>query len=156
MRSKTNKYNAKRVVLHGIKFDSIYESQVYEKLCSLVNKAFISPHARAAYLGNDTLNSRELCISNTSWRVDFLVRRKTDTRVFALEAKGRFLQSDKFKFLLWQLYQDIPLLVVHLNDKKPRGFHSSGLVHFISWRHFSLMSQVDLVELLQLIRDRSR
>ncbi|GGA14003.1 DUF1064 domain-containing protein [Okeania sp. KiyG1] len=154
MRSKTNKFNAVKTTANGIKFDSKYESQVYLKLRHILRLESIHCHHRAAYLGENGPDKR-LCISNAYWRVDFMIKDGSKS-LFAIEAKGRFTQPDKFKFLLWELYQNIPLIVVHSERNKPRGLHSSGLVHFLVWEQFNLMSGKDLVELVKVIKNRCR
>jgi len=159
MKSKSNKYNARKTIVDGIKFDSLYESEVYQDLKNILHLNSIFCHQKIPLLGWSDEAKRSLCVSNQFWRVDFLIKSATnrvDKRLFAVEAKGRFLQTDKYKFVLWQLYQDIPLLVVYMGEKKPRGMQSNGLVHFMSWKDFRLLSGNDLTNLVRTIRDRCR
>lgn len=126
MTIKSNKFNAVKTVVDKITFDSKFESEVYQELKSTVGREKIRHHHRIPFLGKRN-NSRLYCIRDMHWRVDFMIKNDTDQFAFGVEAKGKFMPADKFKFLLWEIYQEIPLIVVHSADETPRGFRSNRL-----------------------------
>lgn len=134
MFSNAKPCNAKRTNIDGLAFDSIYESTVYEilrtKVLKMKNPSLkISIHPPVHFTGGEDLSQ---VYSNPSWKVDFLIVDVSNGNapICGIEAKGRFLPQDKYKFLLWDLYQKIPLIVVY-QRLKPERLLSNGWLTFL-------------------------
>lgn len=144
-----NKLNARKKKVNGILFDSIYESEVYLQLVDRFPgsaKYYIAPHRAISILPECSQRQPK---KNTSWRVDFEVR-EDNNPLFYLEAKGRFHETDGYKFLLWNLYQTLPLLVVH-SSPLSKALQSAGKVVFIDHDRFRFMSRKDILDCVQSI-----
>jgi hypothetical protein len=152
---------ATKITIDGITFDSIYESKIYEvlkrKLCCHPNrkKILLHPHEPVHFTGGRKLSQVH---KRPTWKVDFLISQKGDDEkkrpLFAVEAKGRFNQEDKFKFLLWDIFQDIPLLVVY-QGRFQHTLQCSGWVMFlptIAFKSLDLIGQIDHLYALNAAR----
>ena len=149
MSSKAKPCNAKRTNIDGLTFDSIYESEVYEilrdKILSMNNPNLrISVHHPIHFTGGKDLSR---IYEKPTWKVDFVVIdiSKSNAPICGIEAKGRFFPQDKFKFILWDLYQKIPLIVVS-QGIKPSGLLSNGWLTFLNtftFRSLSLVRQIN-------------
>ena len=149
MASNAKPINAQRTSIDGINFDSIYESTVYEilrgKVLRMENPSLrISIHPPVHFTGGENLS--QVC-SNPSWKVDFLIVdvSQGNTPICGIEAKGRFFPQDTYKFLLWDLYQKIPLMVVY-QGTKPVRLLSNGWLTFLPtavFRSLDLEKQID-------------
>lgn len=135
----------KKVTRDGITFDSKFEAYVYQLLtvqCSAsIARTSILAHFPVDYFGSESPPTK-LC-TRPIWNVDFLVKLEATapdgTKImrpcFAVEAKGLFQPTDPYKFLLWDMYQRIPLIVVYQN-KVPGTLQTEGLIEFVHWRTF--------------------
>ncbi len=142
-----NKYKAVRVSAYGKTFDSKHELRVYEVLSYLILKyQWISVHTPVALLGGGEQKT-VLVAKKPFWKVDFVVHNSVGTALFAVEAKGIFHEVDKYKFVLWNLFQSIPLIVVH-SGAMTSTMRSSGNVHFMSYESYRGLTPVALQDLV--------
>lgn len=146
---------ANRTYYDGIWFDSVYESRVYKLLkrkLFLLGEKRLYIHHPISFTGKYALTGVHV---KPSWKVDFLV---TDDKqpgikpLFAVEAKGRFLQSDNFKFVLWDIFQEIPLFVVY-QKTKPNVLINNGWVCFV---HINLFCDLDINRQVNHIHEMNR
>jgi hypothetical protein len=153
--------NARKVTIDGITFDSIYESEVYKLLKSKLNRhpcranLLIHPHHPIAFTGGRKLTRVH---KSPTWKVDFFVTQRTEDGrqrpLFAVEAKGRFHQEDKFKCILWDIFQSVPLLVVY-QGKFQATLQSSGWVLFLptdTFKQIDIARQVDHISAINASR----
>lgn len=135
----------KKITQHGIIFNSTFEAYVYQLLkaqCEASKaKTAILVHSPVDYFGSESPPTN-LC-TRPRWSVDFLVKLEATasdgTKImrpcFAVEAKGLFQPADPYKFILWDIYQRIPLIVVY-QKKVPGTLQTEGLIDFVHWRTF--------------------
>ena len=149
MLSSGKSCNATKTSIDGIKFDSNFEAQVYEILRDKIRRMNnpnlrIVVHYPIHFTGGKVLV--RVC-QKPSWKVDFVVinASKNNAPICAIEAKGRFFDQDKYKFVLWDLYQTIPLIVVYQRTK-PQNLISNGWLTYLpisTFRNLDLARQVN-------------
>ena len=140
--------NATKTSIDGIKFDSKFEADIYEILRGKIRR-INNPHLRIVvhYPIHFTGGKIPVRVSQKpTWKVDFVVidASKDNALICAIEAKGRFFDQDKYKFVLWDLYQTIPLIVVY-QKKKPLTLLSNGWLTFLptfAFKSLDLVNQV--------------
>ncbi len=142
---KRHKYRAKKIKIDGILFDSVYESEIYKELKSRFPESggfsiVVHPHVRIIPEGCKPQPKKTL-----TWKVDFKITNKHGGE-FYVEAKGVFHEVDGYKFLLWNLYQNRPLVVIYSSKTLPRTLQSMGAVEFVNRNSFSVMSREEIVQ----------
>lgn len=149
MSSNAKPCNAKKTSVDGIQFDSRYESEVFEILRNKIRRMNnqylkILVHHPIHFTGGKV--PVRVC-QRPTWKVDFAVIdvSKSNAPICAIEAKGRFFDQDKYKFIFWDLYQEIPLIVVYQGTKPP-GLLNNGWLTFLPtfvFKNLDLAAQVN-------------
>ena len=135
----------KKVTKAGLTFNSEFEAYIYQLLAAKCNaskgKTSIQYQFPTDYFGRQSPPT-SVC-TRTRWYVDFLVLleavassgAKSMQPFFAVEVKDSFQPVDSYRFLLWDIYQLIPLIVVY-QEKLPGTLQTAGLVEFVHWSTF--------------------
>lgn len=123
-----NKYNAKKVVVDGITFDSVAESRYYKYLIGLLNEGVVeSFEMQKSYTLLDKFAHPKTgkTIRAIKYIPDFEVL-YTDGRVEVVDVKG-FMKNPVFllKAKLFMFRYQVPLLVVKY-DSKTKTFVEVG------------------------------
>lgn len=134
-----------RITKGGITFDNEFQAYIYQLLA---DKCHASKGETSTlrefpidYFGRESPPTN-VC-TRTRWYVDFLVLleatassgAKSMQPFFAVETKDSFQPVDSYRFLLWDIYQLIPLIVVY-QDKLPGTLQTGGLIEFVHWSTF--------------------
>lgn len=145
----SSRYRAQKTKVDGKIFDSIFESKIYELLKDKLPATHTIVDHKPIHIFDEIVMTK--VITKSTWKVDFIVNYNT-TPFFAIEAKGIFREADKYKFILWDIYQSIPLLVIYQGSKIPLNLRSSGWVEFVSFDRFQAMPTDFLLQKIQTIR----